>query len=52
MNELTNSELMSIEGGAFKVSILGAGLIIGGMITFLIGVANGYLRPLGCSSSK
>jgi len=51
MIELSNVELTKIEGGGFKFSI-GTGIIIGGAISFLIGVANGLLRPLGCSSAK
>lgn len=51
MNNLTNEELHNINGGAIKLSV-GAYLIIGGAASFVIGLINGYLRPLACSSSK
>ncbi len=43
---LENKELMSISGGGFKYGIAA---IVGGIITFLIGVVDGYLRPLSCN---
>ncbi len=48
---LTNKELTEINGGAIKLS-MGTSLIIGGVASFIIGLVNGYLRPLACSSSK
>lgn len=42
---ISNKELMNIEGGGISV---GAGLFIGGFITFLIGLVDGYVRPLAC----
>ncbi len=47
--ELTNVELTHIEGGGFKLSV-GKGLVIGGVISFLIGVVDGFFRPLSCSA--
>lgn len=44
--ELNNQELYQIEGGASKFAI---GLTIGGIITLLIGIVDGYLRPLKCN---
>lgn len=42
MNEL---ELKNIKGGGFS---FGTGLLIGGFLTFLIGIIDGYIRPLAC----
>lgn len=44
--ELSNQELNSIIGGAKKVSY---GLLLGGIITLIIGIIDGYLRPLKCN---
>lgn len=49
MSELSIEELKKIEGGAIKLAI-GKVLLIGGATSFLIGLVNGYLRPLLCSS--
>ena len=43
MNKISNNELKQINGGGF-----GLGLLIGGLATFLIGVIDGYVRPLKC----
>ena len=43
MKKISNDELMSINGGGF-----GLGLLIGGLATFIIGVIDGYVRPLKC----
>lgn len=43
MNELNRQELKQIQGGG-----LGIGLLIGAGIIFLIGVIDGYVRPLKC----
>lgn len=51
MNKLTNEELLNINGGAIKIA-LSRWLIGGGIATFIIGVINGYLRPLTCSVNK
>lgn len=48
---LSEKELNEINGGAIKIGV-GTFLIIGGAVSFLIGLVNGYLRPLTCSSSK
>lgn len=45
MKELDNNDLRNIQGG-FS---LGAGLLIATGITFLIGVIDGYVRPLKCN---
>ena len=44
--ELTELELKQINGGAFK---FGLSAIIGAGITFLIGLIDGYMRPLSCN---
>lgn len=47
MNKLKEEELEKINGGgALKW------FIIGGVVTFVIGLINGIQRPLSCSSSK
>jgi len=46
MQNLNKQELMSINGGGIS---LGAGLLIGAGIVFLIGVIDGYIRPLKCN---
>lgn len=42
---LSNEELTEIVGGGVKLSLA---IAIGGFITFLIGVVDGYMRPLKC----
>ena len=46
MKIVSDEELSKIEGGALT---LGAILAIGGIATFLIGVVDGYVRPLKCN---
>lgn len=43
---LTKEELNKINGGAVNWAIVG---VAGSIITFLIGLADGYLRPLKCN---
>lgn len=43
--QLTNKQLYNISGG----SILSKSLVFGGIITFIIGVIDGFLRPLKCN---
>ncbi len=50
MKQLKKEELKNINGGAaFPV---GKWTILFGVATFIIGVINGYQRPLMCTSSK
>ena len=51
MNYLTNEELSNLNGGAVKIA-LSKILMGGGIATFIIGVINGYLRPLTCKVDK
>ncbi len=44
MKALNEKELKEINGGWSLTSILG----IGSIFTFLIGIVDGYLRPLSC----
>ena len=37
---------MNVNGGGFSI---GAGFLIGAGIVFLIGVIDGYVRPLKCN---
>lgn len=43
MTKLDSVELKETSGGGF-----GMGLLIGAGIVFLIGVIDGYIRPLAC----
>lgn len=45
MKFLDNDELMSINGGGFNFGII---IGISAAITFIIGIIDGYLRPLVC----
>ena len=42
---LKKDELKEISGGGFSISL---GVILGGVLTFFIGVFDGYTRPLAC----
>lgn len=44
---ITESELYNIKGGAIRWVIIGA---IGVIVTFAIGLIDGYLRPLKCNN--
>lgn len=43
---LNNEELQLIVGGASKIGI---GIVIGGIVTLLVGIFDGFLRPLRCN---
>lgn len=43
--KLENRELEKTIGGGWNV---GLGLLVGGIITFFIGLVDGYVRPLAC----
>lgn len=43
---ITKDELKQINGGGINLT---TGLFIGGIITFLIGLFDGYVRPLACN---
>lgn len=43
---LQDEELMTLTGGAVNY---GLWTIVGGVITFVIGIIDGYLRPLACN---
>ena len=45
MKKLEERELKELKGGAS----VGTYIIIGGIIVFLIGVVDGYIRPLKCN---
>jgi len=44
MEKLNNEELQNITGGIR----LGLGLLIGAAVVFVIGVIDGFVRPLAC----
>lgn len=44
--KLSNHELNKIEGGmVFRTG----GLVLGGLFTFILGLVDGFLRPLKCN---
>jgi len=45
MEELCKNELLEIHGGKVSWGILG---IVGGIITFFVGVFDGFTRPNKC----
>lgn len=47
MKELTNEELNDINGGMVLSTKL---LFLGGLITFIIGLIDGYIRPVKCNT--
>ena len=49
--KLKKEELQDIKGGARRASS-GIYYFVGGLVTVIIGLINGYQRPLMCSSSK
>jgi len=46
MTRLNKKELLEIKGGGFNV---GLGLLIGAGIVFIIGLIDGFVRPLACN---
>lgn len=46
MTLLEENELNNIYGGSFSI---GLSIAIAGLITFVIGVIDGYVRPLKCN---
>ena len=45
--DLNNNELNSIVGG--KASRYGLAVLLGGLITLITGMIDGYFRPLKCN---
>ena len=46
MNKLSNEQMKKISGGGINA---GAIALIAGGISMLIGVLDGFLRPMGCN---
>lgn len=46
---LTKNELVEVKGGATK-AFAGIALGVGAIISFIIGVVDGYLRPVKCNA--
>jgi lactobin A/cerein 7B family class IIb bacteriocin len=42
-----NNELVQIKGGTSKIKFIG--VVIAAVTTFVVGVIDGYFRPLGCN---
>ena len=42
---MTDKQLKEIKCGGFN---FGVGLLIGGLFTFMVGLVDGYVRPLAC----
>ena len=49
--DLNNKELSQINGGAFKLAA-GKWFLLGGAVSFAIGIISGFLRPSTCSSGN
>ncbi len=47
MVKLNENELLKINGGGLS---FGIGCLIVGLVVFIIGVIDGYVRPLKCNS--
>ncbi len=45
MIKVTDNELKTIKGGAG----IGTYILIGGLVVFVIGIIDGYIRPLKCN---
>lgn len=43
---LSNEELTEVVGGGIK---LGVAIVVGAIVTFVIGVIDGFMRPLKCN---
>ncbi len=48
---LTEEELLNVEGGGLKIS-MGASLIIGGIITFIVGAVAGFVNKTTCALKR
>jgi len=46
MKTLNKEQLNSINGGGISI---GVGLVIGGIVSFLLGLIDGYARPIKCN---
>ena len=46
MEKLEKQELMNVQGGGLS---LGLGFLIGAAVVFVIGVIDGFMRPLKCN---
>lgn len=44
--KLTKNELLQITGGGVDLGVISA---IGAALTFIIGIIDGYLRPIKCN---
>jgi len=49
MENITNEELQSINGGVLKIAASKFLVAAGAAVSFLIGLVNGYQRPLSCN---
>ena len=52
MEKLNNKELSDVSGGILKSVSVGVWAIIGGAISFGIGLLSGWVRPYPCSSTR
>ena len=43
---LSQEELYNTQGGGLKIGFFA---ILGGVITFVVGLIDGYIRPLSCN---
>lgn len=49
MNEYLTLEELNEKNGGGKLSGFAIALVVGGIVTFIIGAVNGYQRPYPCS---
>ena len=45
---LDDNKLSRVEGG-FKLGIYGITTLVGGVVTFLVGIFSGYMNPIPCN---
>ncbi len=46
MKDLTKNEMKNIKGGGLSAAAI---IGIGALVTFLAGIIDGFVRPLGCN---
>ena len=45
---LDDNKLANVEGG-IKLGFYGITTIVGGVVTFLVGIFSGYMNPISCN---
>ena len=52
MRNLDEKDLANVNGGLLRMSVAGAGLLIGAAVSFALGAFSGYIRPYSCTFQK